>query len=147
MQAQSFNGKSMKKPPQRFNPFYRESGHKKTAPRMRGGVSEVLLLLWRALHAEVAPIGISGIDGKVVGRIIPAHRSAIVAPALYIGGDLGLMAVAAVRQIGNNELAAIGRDCEQGGMRARLDLRAGEPRERLILGEIGTRQIVGGAGA
>ena len=77
---------------------------------MRGGVSEVLLLLWRALHTKVAPIGISGIDGKVVGRIIPAHRSAIVAPALYIGGDLGLMAVAAVRQIGNDELAAIARD-------------------------------------
>ena len=72
----------MKKPPQRFNPFCRKSG-RENRPAYAGRVSEVLLLR-AALHAEVAPIGISGIDGKVVGRIIPAHRSAIVAPALYI---------------------------------------------------------------
>ena len=77
---------------------------------MRGGVSEVLLFLWRALQTKIAHIRLCGIDGKVVGHIVTAHGKVIITPALYIGGDLRLMDIAAVRQIGNDKLAAIARD-------------------------------------
>jgi hypothetical protein len=80
MQTQSFNGKSMKKPPQRFNPFYRESGYKKPPRDVRGGVSEVLLFLWIALHAEEARIRCSGIDGNVIGLVVTDDEVTVVRP-------------------------------------------------------------------